>query len=369
MRRYKIIILFGCFLGLTVSYHAQSQIGIAERASEKNVDAIEIQQLSNSEYKSAAEFWKLEVQNNSQNENAWLNLYKSARYAAVSNQSKKISKEKQKELTQILERMNTALPNSFSFQYASYLNGNKSDESFSHLKAAYNIRPNEAEIVDDMLCEALITQNGDNVKKFAQLLSKQNIYNAAEVEYNKNVLNSIEQNAVLLTSGNVDTYPLILMQQLQNFRTDVTVICIEWLNSKTYQSAICQSLGIESSNNFNAEKILSVSTRPIYVSLTMPQEVIQPNIGKLYCTGLAMKYSKATIENLTSLAYNWEFLFSKSQIQNADLMNKNYLLPLLLLRDYYTSTGKQDLAAETQNLILQISQRFALEKQIKKHLD
>ncbi len=369
MKRYKIIILISCVFGLTITFNAQSQIGSTEAASKKNIDAIEIQQLTNSEYKSAAELWQTEVQNNAQNEIAWLNLYKSTRYAAISNQTKKISKENQKELTQILEKMNAALPNSFAFQYASYLHGNKSDESFSHLKAAYNIRPNEVELVDDMLCDALITQNGENVRKFAQLLSKQNIYNASEVEYNKNVLNSIEQNAVLLTSGNVDTYPLILMQQLQNFRTDVTVINMEWLNSKTYLSSICLALGIESGNNFSVEKILSGSKRPVYVSLTTSQDLIQRNVGKLYCTGLAMKYSKSSIENLTSLAYNWEFLFSKAQIQSSDLLNKNYLLPLLLLRDHYTNTGKPEQADETQNLILQISQRFALEKQIKKHLD
>jgi len=368
MRYFRIILTFSFFFALTNALIAQ--VALEKQAqSGQNVPAIEITQMSGQSYQTAATNWEAALSQNLQNENAWLNLYKATRYAAVSNQNKKISKEQQKELSLILERMNAAIPNSFAHQYASYLNGNKSDESFDHLRAAFVLRPNEIELIDDMLCDAIITKNGDNVRKYAEQLSRLNIYNEAEVEYNKNVLNSIEQSGVLITGGNVDTYPLILMQQLQNYRTDVHIICSEWLNSKTYQATVSKFLNIESSNNLSIDRILSSGTKPIYLALTVPSELLQKQSGKLFCTGLAMKFSQTQIENLTSLAYNWEFLFAKTQIQNGEQLNRNYLVPLILLRDFYTSTGKNESVSDIQNLAIQISQRFSLEKQVNKHLD
>ena len=82
-----------------------------------------------------------------------------------------------------------------------------------------------------------------------------------------------------------------------------------------------------------------------------------------------MKYSKNQLQNLDVLVYNWESLFSKKYLNEDDGLNKNYLLPILLLKNFYTQNGRVEEAANMQNLAQQISLRFSIEKQIKKHLD
>lgn len=370
MKKLKFFSAFIALVLIDFNLSAQAHDSKIAPSQKREVSAIDREQLSPVEYSDAAANWADEVVRNAKNESAWINLYKATRYAAYTTHSRKLTKEKQLELDEIISRMTSAVPGSYAFHYAKYLNSNKSDESFSHLKEAFKIKPTEVELIDDMLCDAVIRKDDAAKRQFAELLSKNNQYNNAEVEYNRNVLNSVEQNGILFTNGNVDTYPLIMMQQLQKFRSDVTIVCVEWLNSKQYQSQVKTLLGGKESTELTVDNLLSgKSDRALYVALTMPPDYIQKNSHKLYCTGLAMKYSKVKLENLTSLAYNWETLFAKSRLADSDPINRNYLLPVLMLKEYYSRIGNTTGEAELQQLSIQMAQRFNVEKQIKKHLD
>lgn len=48
------------------------------------------------------------------------------------------------------------------------------------------------------------------------------------------LLNDLPENAVLLTNGDMDTYPLLVLQTNKNIRTDVTIINVSMLNLKWY---------------------------------------------------------------------------------------------------------------------------------------
>jgi hypothetical protein len=368
MKKLKHIIYLVFFVCSSIM--SRGQTTQPDRLESKGKESLVSVLSTDEQYNTAIASYQDEVNKNRQNEFAWLNLYKYKRFKDKREDKLNISKEKQKELNALVVEMNAAIPNSFAVQYASYFNNEKTDESFSHLKAAYRINPNETELIDDMLCEAVIRQDPSDIQKFSELLSKQNTYKPSDVEYHRNVLNSIEQNGVLVTYANIDTYPIILMQQLQHYRTDVTIVCAEWLASKNYQSQVGKKLGIATDNAFSLEKLINSKTsKSVYLALTLPHNVLTKNASKLYCTGLAMKVSKDKLENLTSLSYNWEFLFSKKNIEENAELNRNYLLPLLLLKDHYTLQGKEKEAKEVQDLAVRISQRFQVESQIKKHLD
>jgi hypothetical protein len=368
--RYYHMLLLGLLLAVKTAFsQSPAETPAATQVTLGKVKAIEFNELPASTYSSEAIKWEEAVKLNKSDENAWLNLYKSKRYESYTEHSRKINKDKQKELDEIIIKMNESVPNSFGYHYAKYLNGAKSDESFNHLKAAFQINPNEPELFDDMLCDAVIRNNAQDIKTYAEKVSTTGLYNAAEVEYNRNVLNSIEQNGVLLTYGNVDTYPIIMMQQLQNFRKDVTVVCLEWLNNGVYKRQVAQLFNIPE-KSVAYEKILATNTgRGVYVGLTLPPDMIRKNGGKLYCTGLTMKYSEVPLQNLESLAYNWEFLFAKNKINTNDQINKNYLLPLVLLKEYYTQNGKGEEASAVQQSALQIAERFSANNVIKKYID
>ena len=54
------------------------------------------------------------------------------------------------------------------------------------------------------------------------------------LEMAKNYLNSCEPNAILFTNADNDTYPLWYAQEVEGIRTDIRVICLQFLSSDSY---------------------------------------------------------------------------------------------------------------------------------------
>ncbi len=355
---------------------------MAQQASEPaapalvKVPAVEMEQRTNADYKTSANYWQQQVAANSTNEDAWLNLYKATRYTSYTEHSRTIAADNQTKLNDVLARMNNALPNSFAYNYCTYLNSNHSDEAAVYLKKAHTLRPDEQELWDDMLCEATIANDAASKLTFCKKLSENKVYSDAEMEYNRNVLNSVERDGVLITHGNVDTYPIIMLQQLYALRPDVQVVCLDWYGSQRYLSNVQQLLGVKEGKLKKEDPYASIQNvlagaegKSIYMALTLPPTVLQEHAKNLYCTGLAMKYSKTELQNLESLKFNWENLFQKNFINATEDINKNYLVPLLFLRQAYTAMGDAAHAEGVRGMAEQMASRFAVKNKIQKQLD
>jgi hypothetical protein len=114
------------------------------------------------------------------------------------------------------------------------------------------------------------------------------------------------------------------------------------------------------------KEILNSSPKiPVYLALTLPPEQIEKYRKNLYLTGLAMKYSTSSIENIPSLVYNWENLFLKNQISSVHELNRNYLLPLIQLYSYYKNKGDIEKSDQVRSYILSIAKLTGQEDKIK----
>lgn len=358
----------------TVIGSAQSQAEASPAGAD--IKAVEQVQLKKSGYRDAAEFWQNQTMLNNKNADAWLNYYKAVRYGDYTEKSRKISSATELRLSQIIKDMEKHVGASFAFHYASYLQKNKSSESFVHLENAFLLRPDEPELWDDMLCKSVIEKNSQQISLFARKLSESAVYSASELEYNRNVLNSLEQNAILITHGNVDTYPLIILQQVQNFRQDVKIICLDWFNNAAYLKNLADSdpallgkLSVNQPYESLNELVKRSEGKALYLALTIPADVIGDLSNNLYCTGLSVKYSKTALNNIPSLDNNWKQLFSKNYITSGETINKNYVLPLVLLYDYYRDSGQTQQAESVRSLLQTLGSNFGMQAIIQKQID
>lgn len=88
-------------------------------------------------------------------------------------------------------------------------------------------------------------------------------YNEAWIQYARNILNSCEPNAILFTSGDTDTYPLLYAQEKIGIREDVTIINTSLLNTTWYWDMIRKENQVKSS--FDSKKHQELASKPVYV--------------------------------------------------------------------------------------------------------
>lgn len=309
---------------------------------------------------------------NVQQGDQWLNLYLSKRFAAYGQSGRSINSTEEAELASIIDQMKSALGESYEYQYASYLQLNKKDDGLSHLNLAYQLNPTNPEIWDDKLFQAVIEENQADQRGFANALVEVGYYSGALMEYNSNVLNSVAQNGVLITYGQLDTYPLMVLQKGYEYRTDIKIICIEWLNSDKYKKQLTRQLGVDVKNwtsQSTIKDIVKDLKQPVYVGLTVPPAQLKEVKNQLFCTGLAFLYSTNGVNNLLSLDYNWKNTFAKKYLTNQEPINANYVMALVQLSSYYASIKNAESKAEVDTYLNEIGKVHQLDKLIKKHID
>jgi len=295
-----------------------------------------------------ATYWENALKVDSKNESAWIALFNARLFESFTPHSRDLSNERKQILADVLKQVETNLPNSFSFYYLSYLNNqSKSEASLQLLQKAAEKNSYYPEMWDDLLFSHYIKGNKKGIVEMTDNLFNSSIYSSAVMEYNQNVLSSVEKNGVLVTYGNIDSYPLLIWQEKFNIRKDVRIICLEWLSNEKYSADIAKVLGIttESILNVSEEKalgaILKATKKKVYLGLTLPPAFLKKQSGSLYCTGLAMLYSSKPVSNIESLETNWTSLFKRKYLYNNDDINRNYLIPLVILHQAETDVAKK----------------------------
>ena len=299
---------------------------------------------------------------------------------SVNKYSKEISEEEQKNLNSILTDLESMHSESYEYHYVAYLNSNQDPQAFHHLEKAYEIYPNNVELYDDFIAHYELTNNRQGKNQFCKKLAESNTIAQGVMDYNYNVLMSLEPNAILFTNGADDTYPLWIWQEIHNKRTDVTVLNLDLIQNLEYQKVKLKSLNIypiksKEPVGIVKEVVKNNSNRPINIALTINPKALIDLKSKLYLTGLVLKYSENAIDNVTILQNNWEFSFNTESLNKTvtnpktKKMNNNYILPLLVLSGYYSDNGKISEAKSSEALALKLASEGGKELEVKKYIE
>jgi len=345
-------------------------------------------------YQKQSELWKQEIDKNPGNTDAWYNYYNANRYAHFENID---SKQKKEKLDKIIEDMGKAIPNTYEYYLLKFWN-TYDIHDMELVDKAYKLRPDKPDTYYPYISNAKETGNKKLEKEFCEKLYQSKDIASWLINYNYNVLMSVDNNAILITNGDNDTYPVWMLQSAKNVRNDVTVINVSMSTIESYLKSCLSEKNIVIDYNALQEKTKNQKEKgygeyreayikelitminkkypdvPIYFALTVYENIFKSFKENLYVTGLAYRYSEQRLDNLAIVKKNLENRFRLNYLNNdwygeehdgkgiKNMLHTNYVVPMVMLAEHYKNSGQDLQADKWKNMALQIAQDSNNEK-------
>lgn len=325
-------------------------------------------------YEQQAKAWKQEIDNGTTNTMAWHYWFEANRMAANFCDRKKWESKKGDyfvDRKKIIELAEKAIPNSFELNFMKIYDdraGSGTGEAF--IMKAQQIRPYDRLLLPWLVNFYLFKNDKANLELTCKKWFDSNEMPQELLITAYNNLISLDQNAILVTNGDNDTYPYWVLQQAQGIRPDVLVINVSLAVNQSYREWTFKEFGIPQINlkndsNLTSEKnfkhlVENVKNKPIYISIFVGENVFKEYIDKTYLTGLSYKYSAKPFDNMAELRNNIEnkymLDFLKRSFYNnyaqsmVNMVNGGYLPIFLKLHEHYVLSGETVKAAKLKEL-------------------
>ena len=356
-------------------------IGQSESAKPEKVWRIVYEQKPNEWYVEQAELWKKEIDKNPKNTEAWYNYYNAVRYARYEETIE--TKDKKARLEKIIQDMGEAIPGTYEYYLLKFWN-HYSVKDVSVLEKAYQLEPDKPDTYYGFISHQEFTGKYRDMKEFCHKLYDSKDVAPGLVSYNYNVLASTEKDAILLTNGDNDTYPIWMLQHALGIREDVTVLNLSisrhaersYLERKLRERGIridLDQLPERRNESFVAEFCKTLAEKypeiPVYFALTVYKNHFEPITDDLYIVGLAYQYSPERIDNLALLKknleknlqldylkYDWydQSYLAKDIIAH---MNTNYIAGMIMLAEHYKASGEDGKASQWKDFALTVARK------------
>lgn len=340
-------------------------------------------------YRELANEWEKHVAARPSDANGWWNYYKALRYSNFG--ADEVSKAKTMLRIEQLERdIAVHIPATFEYHHIKWTAGWFDPTRLPHLKQAEAMRPDDPELASNLIAYYETELDRARVKLYSLKWYMSRDLSSGLLEYNYNVLMSLEPNAILFTGGDLDTYPLWMLQYLKNVRTDVTVLNAGLLTLPSYRHAFLKAEGIEGDTECPDRTCLAAfysnvaqrnTKRPVYFALTFGTHNLELIRQDLYTVGLAYKYSPKGMDNIALLKNNWtkfhldyldlQFYGETNEFNSGRLqsMNMNYVAPAMLLYEHYLAAGDANNARTMRELAIKLAREGAQDREVLTYID
>jgi len=324
-------------------------------------------------------WWEKEVKQNKKNGENWENLYASARMAKIMAPDTSLRNEWYEKMQTILPKMEKAIPKTYEYYHIKCWNANiwaSSKEDVKEIsdwaETAYKIDPDRTEIYPDLMNSYMIYGETEKLTELSKrwLLSGDISPNLLALTYN--LLQSTEENSVLLTCGDNDTYPALALQYGAGIRKDITVINIYCgFGNPLYRNRSFEKVNIPAVdsiyNHIELVKyvVANKADNPIYFSYGNYMNDESELAENTFNVGLALKYSEGEFNNTSTVINNYEnnylldhLKFNLSPEKFPEQVKRNnltYLPGLMILYKHYKTVGDLKKQADTKAIIMQIA--------------
>ncbi len=332
-------------------------------------------------YVKQSELWWKEIEKDKSSEENWYNYFRACRNAqGTANWRDDFVKESPylKTGPEIVSLMEQYIPDSFTFNYVTYSIQGIDPSKGKYLLKAYEINPKYEGINAAMVTYAVSIIDNDLRKKVNNNWYPLNELSPGLLNYGYNVLMSITPNSILLTQHDNDSYPLWMLQDVKNIRSDVMVINFDFLRLDSYRIAVFDQLGIKPldfqySSDYESDWKIILNhflsnynnTRPLYIAMTVSGDYYKNFTDKMSISGLTYRFltSPEDLIKLNRDIIEHDFLLDYLKIQllpdpnqkNVNKQNVNYLKSFKLIFDYYQSIKDERRVNDIRELALSIS--------------
>lgn len=172
----------------------------------------------------------------------------------------------------------------------------------------------------------------------------------SELLYAKTVLQNLPTNGHLITNGVGDTYPILYLQRVENYRADVKLISLYFFQFENYieqyiKFGIAKSTLAHVNQKLIGELLKTSSFTPIHIANTVPKDLFEPHIANLYAIGLSFRYAtsafKNSVENYQRWNENYKIIQELSKSAEGKKLTANFLPLLMNLYTFYQSENNE----------------------------
>lgn len=344
-------------------------------------------QKPNDWYIKQAALWREEIDKNPKDPEAWYNYYNAVRYARFVETIK--TQEKKEKLQDIVRQMGEAIPETFEYYYLKYKT-HHDIRNIEDLEKAYALAPERHETYSDFVGYYEIHNNREKMSEFLLKWYDSQDIASSLLNYNYNVLMSTDENPILFTNGDNDTYPIWMLQIVKGVRQDVTVLNASLMMAD--EKYLIRKLG-EKKIKIDFNKLPAYRTNdflpalvkyigqdypqvPVYLAATLWKNYIEPLKENLYLTGLAYKFSPERIDNIALIKRNLEHHFRmdyliydwyEERFLATALMpnlNMNYTPAIIILCEHYKLSGMNDKSSEWKDMTMKIAEKGGMKERV-----
>jgi hypothetical protein len=282
--------------------------------------------------------------------------------------------EQQKELNKTLQTIETIDSNSFDYHIMKVKAGNYEVNNYYHLAKANELNASHPELQKQILAYQIITADSTEIKSSLNYQVENQQIAPEFINYGADLLYSSPQNSTLITHSFDDTYSVLFNQLNKKERKDVTVINLDFCQSKEYRELLSKKgyqLNYKGAidTKFLSDMVSLNPTKKIALSMTLPKDYFLNQTQELEIYGLVFIPSMEedfTTENQSL----WEKGLTKkilvSDTELAKRLSKNYLPLLLELSQLYQSKNQWEKKREVDEWMMKIGKKTNVSDQLKK---
>lgn len=351
------------------------QLSAAERPGATPSKLVEIQ--TRGWYKEKVRAWQSYLTDNGDDKQGWLEYFRTTQYSGAPSEG----------VYSLAQEIDTRFEGTFEAYYAQAKAIGWTKEGIENLKLALEKEHrSEITLADRILLAEFDADIQSRQLLNQKLLESQSLYPSL-LNYSYNVLMSVGHEGKLIVKGEATTIPLWLLQDVMGVRQDVDILNIDLAQNKDYLSdwlSRHQLNGIEMIDDMGVGKLIGKlpelnTATDFYFGLTLPNEQVNSIEERLYVVGLASLHRNNQFDNYKMLKENIENRFlidyltvdfnGEPKTATGRVYETNYILPFLLLKEYYDELEDFDSSEKWENIILKLADRSQIKNRVAMHKD